>query len=250
MSAVCMLGMMRTGTSLVAGILARLGVDLGPSEHLLQANRANPTGFGEHRGVIALNDEVLGLLGGSWYSPPDLPQGWEARSDLEPLRKRASALIESEFGTGQLWGWKDPRTCLTLPLWQSLVPSLAYVICLRDPVHSARSLAGLPWARRRLSHPFERGLELWTRYTCAALENTAADRRMLVCYDDLIADWRREASRLAAFIDRGEAFGEIESEIERLVQPGLRHQEDGSVSDDPEAAEARRLYRELRRDFS
>ena len=73
---------------------------------------------------------------------------------------------------------------------------------------------------------------------------------MLVCYDDLIADWRREASRLAAFIDRGEAFGEIESEIERLVQPGLRHQEDGSVSDDPEAAEARRLYRELRRDFS
>ena len=40
--AICVLGMMRTGTSAVAGMLELLGVHFGPEEHLLEPNVANP----------------------------------------------------------------------------------------------------------------------------------------------------------------------------------------------------------------
>ncbi len=68
--ALCILGMMRTGTSAVAGLLDLLGVHFGPKDRLLEPNVANPSGFWEHRGVIALNDELLARLGGSWHTPP------------------------------------------------------------------------------------------------------------------------------------------------------------------------------------
>jgi len=60
--AVCVLGMMRTGTSAVAGVLELMGAHFGPEERLLEPNVANPAGFREHKGIIPLNDELLAHL--------------------------------------------------------------------------------------------------------------------------------------------------------------------------------------------
>ena len=37
-----------------------------------------------------------------------------------------------------VWGWKDPRTCLTLPFWQDVIGSIRYVICIRNPARCSR----------------------------------------------------------------------------------------------------------------
>ena len=125
-SIVCILGMHRSGTSLLARILNLLGVSLGPEKQLLPANFANPKGYWEHQGFIELNDRILAWAGGSYSRPPTFPVGWDTAPCLEHLRASALALIHRDFANAEIWGWKDPRTCLTLPFWQRILPCMRY----------------------------------------------------------------------------------------------------------------------------
>src|SRR5881397_1961564 len=108
----CITGMHRSGTSLVAGIVNILGVDLGPPESMWEPDEANPRGYWEQAEIVDLNDEILAVLGGSWRDPPVLEEGWEASTRLEESRGRATALVKQLFGRADKACWKDPRTSL------------------------------------------------------------------------------------------------------------------------------------------
>jgi glycosyltransferase involved in cell wall biosynthesis len=223
-TAICVLGMSRTGTSLTARLLSLAGVYLGPEDELLggelrhlagegeevraRAREANPEGFWEHYRLMRLNERILRTLGGSWREPPEMAPGWESSALLAAEREEARTLLDESFGGHDLWGWKDPRNCLTLPFWQRLVPDMRYVICLRNPVDVAASLA------RRDGMPLEQGVELWLAYVSAALANTAGKPRLLVPYESYFEDPHAAASRLARFAGRdgaldGPAAGEL-----------------------------------------
>jgi hypothetical protein len=190
---VCVLGMHRSGTSLVTRLLNLLGVDLGPEESLMQPTQDNAGGYWEHPRITNLNDDVLARLGGTWDVPPRISAEAFAGPEFADLRRTARRLVASEFAGSRLWGWKDPRTCLVLPFWQLVVPSARYVICLRNPSDVARSMA-------RAIDKVDRGLELWLRYASDALTHTRGHRRLLVFHEDVMRDWRGELGRLASFI--------------------------------------------------
>ena len=136
---VCVLGMHRSGTSVATRLMNLLGVDLGAEEHLLGPRPDNPKGFWEYKPILDLNEEILGRLGGNWHEPPPLPPGWEMAAELADLRQKARDLVARTFASAD-WGWKDPRTCLTLPFWKQILPPALYIICLRSPVEVAASL--------------------------------------------------------------------------------------------------------------
>ncbi len=102
---VCIAGMHRSGTSMVARILNLLGVNIGPEDVVKRAGPDNEAGFWEDPQFVELNDELLAQAGGAWDDPPHIDWG-AARFD--ELRQRASCLIES-FDPASPWGWKDPR---------------------------------------------------------------------------------------------------------------------------------------------
>ncbi len=110
---VCVLGMHRSGTSLVARVLNVLGVDLGPEEHLMRPSSANPAGHWESKPIQGINDEILSRFGGTWFRPPELVAGWERTPELAEPRKQARELIDADFSDSDLWGFKDPRNSLT-----------------------------------------------------------------------------------------------------------------------------------------
>ena len=188
--ATIVLGMHRSGTSLVSRCLGLLGVALGPEEHLLAPGEFNPTGFWEHKAVVKLNDEVLSIFGGTWSALPELPAGWENDPRLAELRGKAASFIAAEFGDFASWGFKDPRTCVTLPFWKSLLPEPRYVLCLRSPADVAHSLEH--------AMAFDEGVALWAAYVEASLRHTAGEKRATVFYDDLLADPAGELRRIAA----------------------------------------------------
>src|SRR5581483_7497589 len=95
---ICVLGMHRSGTSMVAQVLHALGLDLGPEEHLMRPSSANPTGHWENEPITELNDALLERLGGSWDKPPELEADWHESRELDDLRRQARELIQSEFG--------------------------------------------------------------------------------------------------------------------------------------------------------
>src|SRR5512132_1949060 len=92
---VCIVGMHRSGTSLIAQILKQSGLYLGSEDNLLGSNVGNPDGHFEHLGFIELNDAILKHLGGSWEFPPEFQPSWENAASLEPLRSRARGLLQT-----------------------------------------------------------------------------------------------------------------------------------------------------------
>jgi hypothetical protein len=126
---ICILGMHRSGTSLLTRVLNLIGVDLGSDEVLTTEPVAdNPKGYWEHNEITSISDAILKRYGGSWDEPPLLPPGWETSAAIDDLRHHAQQLIQDQFAEVQLWGWKDPRSCLTLPFWQQLLPDMRYII--------------------------------------------------------------------------------------------------------------------------
>ena len=182
---VVVLGMHRSGTSLVAGCLQRLGVDFGP--RLMPPNADNPRGYFEHNDVVNLHDRLLLALDRSWDEPtPFPPRWWLDVARLEPYRRQVLDVLHRDFPTAPLWGLKDPRLCLLLPWWETIWPETGsrplFVLVRRRAAEVAASLA------RREGMSAARASLLWLRYTLAAERETRAHQRVLVDFGDFLAD--------------------------------------------------------------
>lgn len=231
---VCVLGMHRSGTSLITRLLSLLGLHLGNPDNLMQPHpEMNPLGFWEHQRLTDLNDLLLTRLGGSWDEPPPLPEGWEQRPDLADLREQALAILREDFGEAGLWGWKDPRNSLTVPFWRALIPNMSYVVCIRNPLDVAGSL------QRHYGLSLAKCLDLWLTYTMASLRGTEGARRIFVFYKDCFYDLAGTLRRLAAFLGNPVAAEDPETlrQAEAFVQSQLWHHRSrpADAVDTPEA---------------
>lgn len=216
-TAVCVLGAPRSGTSLTTRVVNLLGVDLGPREGLVDPPHS-PNPLWECRWIMEMNERILNGLGGGGLAPPLLEPGWERSEELADERAEVSRLLRETFSGSSLWGWKDPRSCLTLPFWQELVSDVRYVVCLRSPLDSIAS--GAPYAGRS-------GAELlsgWLIYVASAVINTAGRQRIFVRYEDYFSDPSREIERLAELVGGGGASGDRRDDLLRgLVDEDLWH---------------------------
>src|ERR1044072_8272781 len=129
---VCIAGMHRSGTSMIARLLQSCGLFLGREEELGFDTNNGELHF-EHVKFVELNDEILRRLGGSWNNPPEFPTGWEVLPESAALTRQAKKLIKRLSGR-YCWGWKDPRNSLTFPFWRRIVPELKLIICFRNPL--------------------------------------------------------------------------------------------------------------------
>ena len=64
---ILVLGMHRSGTSMVARLLNLMGAYFAPEGVSLGANQENPKGFWERRDLCALNEMVLQSSGADWH---------------------------------------------------------------------------------------------------------------------------------------------------------------------------------------
>jgi hypothetical protein len=214
---ICVLGMHRSGTSLIARAVNLLGVDLGPEESLMAPAQDNPAGYWEAVDLVHVNDALLDAFGGTWDNVPELPSTWLDSAKLIPIRKRAREVLRERFGESGLWGWKDPRNCVTLPFWQDIVPAMRYVVCVRNPVDVSDSLRA-----RGDSRAAPEQIEDWLRHNALALHHTASLPRIVVHYESFLENPSEELKRIARFLTRDE----------EVVDEDLVEQAAGSI--DPE----------------
>jgi hypothetical protein len=240
MAVYCILGMGRSGTSAVSRIVNLLGVPIGADSRLVAPGPDNPRGFWEFEPFIRMNEEILRRFGGSHLDPPRLKAGWTDAPDVRRLRREARDLIAGEFGDLRTWAWKDPRASLTLPFWRSLLPDMRYIVCVRSPSEVWGSLHALHGI------PRERGVALWMRYTAEAVRNTpAGPNRLVVGFDDLMADAARQVHRIATFLGPDAAADAERAAVARSVDEGLRHESSRRWTELADAgipASARLLY--------
>jgi hypothetical protein len=180
--------MHRSGTSMVAKLLSQAGLYLGPDDVLMPPASENPEGFFEHLDFVSLNDEVLNEAGAGWDCPPPVTTDW-ADAAFDRHRERARTLAAPLAAQG-VWGWKDPRTSLTIPFWESALGPLRTVLVVRNPLEVVTSL------HRRNGFSIALSLTLWQIYAERVLAATSPDRRFVTHFDAWFVDPAAEAKRL------------------------------------------------------
>lgn len=212
---VCVVGMHRSGTSMVTRLLHLSGLYLGEWEDYHRIADDNTEGFWEHKGIVRLNNNLLAQLGGGWDLPPVLEEGWEQRADLQYLKEEARK-IAATFEGQEPWGWKDPRNTLTLPFWQEIVPDMKLVICLRNPLEVSKSLK----KRGFTSEHF--GVNLWKMYAEETLRIARNNEYILTHYDTYFYDAKTELSRLLGYLEIPAPTGVI-NQAASTISSSLRH---------------------------
>lgn len=185
--------MHRSGTSMVAKLLANSGLHLGSPEELLPASPENAEGYYENAELVRIDDEVLAALGGAWDVPPQVSPGWEEDPKLDPLRERARAVV-ARLAEREPWGWKDPRSSLTIPFWRTVVGDLRVVHCVRHPVEVAASLTERGASSPRFGH------DLWLEHNRRLVADTRPDERIVTHYASYFRDAPRELARVRDFL--------------------------------------------------
>lgn len=239
---ICIGGMHRSGTSMVANLLHLCGLYLGDEADLVPADPANALGHWENVTFLTINNEILNFFGSKWYAPPRLRNGWADNPGLDEIRKRAELLLRNFVGKGN-WGWKDPRNSLTLPFWKKLLPEMKVVICLRNPFEVAASLRARPvfkystgsalWnsireTRAKFSLTRYRYfstracIRLWHTYNQQILEATTTENRIITHYGAYFRKPDLELSRVLNFLGL-KTPEEVISRSSEMARLDLRH---------------------------
>lgn len=163
------IGMHRSGTSLLGGLLAQLGLFVG-----FRKDENNEALFFQR-----INDWLLRQSGATWDRPLGIQDLWAAEAGLPWTETYIKNVLSSprvieylglrRYLAGGIdalnapWGWKDPRSTFTLPMWLRIFPQ-AKVICIeRHGVDVAESL------RARNLWAFERRVSLYKKHRFLAV---------------------------------------------------------------------------------
>ncbi len=173
------LGMHRSGTSCLTGLLESSGLWLGD---VARKSRFNRRGNLEHPSIRKVTRDLLDRHSGSWR---DIPEVDWLRVDPRPVLRALAPYRENES-----WVIKDPRMLLMLPAFLPHLPHRQLVGSFRHPEAVARSLE----ARNQM--PLAEGVALWTQYNRRLVELHQKEPFPLVSFDLTGAPYLEQFERL------------------------------------------------------
>jgi hypothetical protein len=187
------LGMHKSGTSLVSEILHHSGVamvedDNGPGLDYDTGNKH------EREAVFALDNDILDSHG---VESIMIPFPRELRVDAA-VRARMHAVVNGAPEGSRDWGFKDPRLCLTYPAWRDLLPEHRLIGIYRSPY----ALATRYETNRSVRRAY-RMLASWHEHNLRMLSYVEDTPHpwLLLRYERLM-EGDAELGRLARFIGR------------------------------------------------
>ena len=182
MTTIIVLGCHRSGTTLVARLLAEMGVYMGGR---LDARTHEDVDFQK------TNATILDMAGGNWGKPPS------PEAITEAVGQMPIPYLLTMKRQPMPWGWKDPRTVLTIHALHPYLEDPRYVVIRRngrDVVSSLCLKYGWRYNWAWLMDEYNRRLDAFVAETDApVLEvnyETLTDRRR----------HKREVGRLAKFV--------------------------------------------------
>ena len=220
---ILIVGMHRSGTSVLSRIFNLLGYGLSKSQ--IGINKSNESGHWESRRLARLNDDILAYFGQTWESAARIP--WEEVPDkvLKGWVEKTIELIQSDFGEDQPLVIKDPRLCRLLPVYSRAVEQMGFlpkfVIPVRNPLEVKESLA----KRNEMSETH--ALMLWLRYVADALTFTRDLNRCFVATDRLVEAPDVVVPDMIKQLDLDPAFSwkAVKADIEKLLRVDRLHHE-------------------------
>jgi hypothetical protein len=220
---VVILGMHRSGTSLLANFINAIGVDF--PQDLIPANEWNAAGNWESWTIHDIHENVLKELDCSWNNLPlSLPVDWWLRPEIQTLKRDLVEFVRSECRrSDKVWGFKDPRGAVLLPMWQEIFDELQlaplYVLAVRNPGSVAASL------ERRDRLAFSDSQALWLKTNIDALKYTRNSLRAVVDYDRWFHSGLEQARTVVDSLNLPQQVSEeqIANAVNLIIHRELRH---------------------------
>jgi len=218
------MGMHRSGTSAMARLLNLMGAHIG--DDLISADKEiNSDGFWEYQSVVTFNESVLADLGQSWYDihSASTEEWWSAPSfqtkKLE-LKSLLQSLVSEEHSQYVI---KDPRLCLTYPMWDEVISELGWqhhcFLMVRDPREIALSLL------KREGFSIDTSYLLWKRYFESAIHVLNYAPHLIFPYNALISNPLLTAELIATHLPEinTQTFELNKKKIELEINHRLKH---------------------------
>lgn len=231
--AIIVLGMHRSGTSAITGVLNQLGVPLG--KNLFPAQKGvNDKGFWENGTIVELDDELLLSVGSCWDDWLELEEGWDKSASALRCKTKIAKAIRKDFSKTPLWAVKDPRMCRLLPLWKDVLAEANtdpfYLLMVRHPSQVVKSLV------KRDGFSMEKSILLWLGHNLDAERLTRSDQRMVIFFDQLLTETMSVIDELKTGIqtDFPVDVNTARASIEDFLSGNLAHHSDTQFSVDNE----------------
>lgn len=214
------LGMGRSGTSLLTRVLALCGAGL--PERLMGPDPGNPTGYWEPMAVLELNEAFLARFGSSWYDPT-LQLQYESSITDQDRQAYVGQIYEflASYSQLPLLVIKEPRITALFDFWLEAIRradrTLKIVVPVRHPREVAASLAARDGVSAELSNA------LWLKYNLLAERYSRPFPRAFIDYSNLVRDWREEVARITRTLELP-FYDFDEAAIDRFVAADLYRQ--------------------------
>ena len=192
MQIVLVLGMHKSGTSLISEILHRSGIEMVEQDSDLHYD----DGF--HHERHSTGEINKDLLGARAVHSLDVTQSLRPGGVDPALRKDAKAFIEAMVHRGRDWGFKDPRSCLTYAFWKELLPPHKLVCVFRDAAEVQQH-----YAKKNFGPP-RRVLDAWVSYNRAMVQAylaTSPGDRIMIDYTSFMGN-DQGLAELSRFLGR------------------------------------------------
>jgi len=188
------LGMHKSGTTLVSQTLHHSGIQMGDSFDESAEYRDNKY---EWREPFLINLDLLGADEKNYFSL-DYYKPFEPTPPTH-IQERIRSLVSLRESSSTDWGFKEPLTCLTYGPWSNNLPPHKLIGVYRSPSQVLKHYnAGL-----KHPHLGFRALRAWSNYNHAMLNalRSREEHSILLRYEELMSG-SREFKRLEAFADR------------------------------------------------
>lgn len=209
----------------MAGALAHSGYHVPEA---IQARKANPRGFYEPRWLVNFDKERLrGVRVGTLDPDPRALEFFHRAMDREDAKTVLAPWITEQLASGRRLVLKDPRLVWFHQLWSELAEELCFdlgfLMMMRHPSEVSAS---------RSTHydtAHARAVAGWINVALMTERLTRGDRRAVIHYPDLVADWRRELGRVDGLVrlDLQPAIDERPHPVDEFLDPSLRRQPHG-----------------------
>lgn len=213
------LGMHRSGTSALAGLLNIAGIPAG--EHLLGPEQGdNEKGYWEDEDFVRIHDEILFSLNSAWDQLFTLEPDKQETNEFET---KISSKINDDFSDKPIWMFKDPRACRLLPLWKKVLSELSiepvFCIIYRHPLEVSASL------NKRTNMGANHALLLWLQHNLEAERLTHGLTRVFIHYDELLTDWSTTLSKISEKFQLAclKSNEHIINDVNEFINTSLKH---------------------------
>ncbi|HET9905511.1 MAG TPA: hypothetical protein VFQ23_02685 [Anaerolineales bacterium] len=217
---IVVLGMHRSGTSVITRGLQVLGVELG--DNLMPAYEGNNSkGFWEDVDINALNIEMLRFLKIDWHFVTPVQA-----SDVDALcqngyLQRAVDLLRKKTASRKVFGFKDPRVAKLFPFWKEVFTqgqmNVDYILVIRHPLSVCHSLS------KRDGFDFEKSYLLWLEHVIGSLVGTEGETRVIVDYDTFMQTPETELTRIAKRLQLSMNADDFRNFQLEFLDRGLQH---------------------------